>query len=112
MEEIRMNVHDRGTMKWVSLMLPEHVELLKDVFVERPQKPVLDDQKMQEIDQKLKYGLQHQVHLSITYYREGYYFTLNGKIDRIDQYNGYIVLENQEGILLPLTEIMDVEIPS
>ncbi len=107
-----MNVHDRGTMKWVSLMLPEHVELLKDVFVSRPEKPVLDDQKMQEMDQKLKYGLRHQVCLSITYYREGYYCTLNGKIDRIDQLNGYIVLANQEGIILPLTELTDVEILS
>lgn len=60
-----MKIHDRGTMKWVSLMLPEHVEMLKTVFVERKEKPLLDEQKMVEIDRILKYAIEHEVAIEI-----------------------------------------------
>jgi ATP-dependent helicase/DNAse subunit B len=104
------DVHDRGTMKWVSLMLPEHVELLKGVFVEHKQKPLLDEQKMLEIDQRLKYGLRHKMELVMTYYNDGDFLTLEGKIDRIDQWKGYIMLANENGTQIPLTDLIDVDI--
>src|SRR5690625_7639978 len=91
------NVHDRGTMKWVSLMLPEHVEMLKEVFVERKEKPILDEQKMAEIDQILKYALENQITIEMTYYNDGDFSTLRGKLAKIDQWRGYIVLRNECG---------------
>ncbi|MGP4061525.1 YolD-like family protein [Halobacillus sp. H74] len=42
---------DRGTIKWTSLMLPEHVEMIKKVWKEdeRIEKPILDEQQLEEI---------------------------------------------------------------
>jgi len=105
-----MKVHDRGTMKWVSLMLPEHVEMLKEVFVERKEKPILDEQKMIEMDRILKHALEHQVAIAMTYFHDGDFLTLRGKLAKIDQWKGYIVLQNEDGHQLSLSSITDVEI--
>ncbi|MEI3606108.1 YolD-like family protein [Pseudogracilibacillus sp. SE30717A] len=103
-------VHDRGTMKWVSLMLPEHVEMLKEVFIEYKEKPILDEQKMTEIDQLLKHALKHQVTIEMTYFHDGDHLTLRGKLAKIDQWKGYIVLKNEDGNQLSLSSVIDVEI--
>lgn len=105
-----MKVHDRGTMKWVSLMLPEHVELLKEVFVEQKEKPILDEQKMSEIDKTLKYALKNRINIKMTYFNDGDYSTLSGKLAEIDQWRGYIVLRNEDGFNISLTDIIDVAI--
>lgn len=105
-----MRVCDRGTKKWVSLMLPEHVEMLDEVFVERKEKPKLDEQQMIEIDQKLKYALNEDVNLEMTYYDNGNYETVRGKLNQINQWQGYIVLLNEDGVTISLSNIIDVEV--
>lgn len=107
-----MKVQDRGTMKWVSLMLPEHVALLKDALIEYKDKPILDEQKMVEIDSKLKFALEEQVELEMTYYQAGDILTLSGRLMKIDQLCGYIVLRNEDGATISLQDIIDVEIIS
>ncbi|HLR54912.1 MAG TPA: YolD-like family protein [Pseudogracilibacillus sp.] len=103
-----METHDRGTMKWVSLMLPEHVALLKGVFEERQEKPFLDEQKQMEIDQKLKDSVAFQLEVTITYYKNSGCTTLRGKIEHINQWKGYIVVSNGEGDFIPLKDIVDI----
>src|SRR5699024_11303230 len=71
---VAMKVKDRGTMRWVSLMLPEHVEMLNEVFIEYKEKPVLDEQKMSEIDRTLKYASKHRAPLEMTYFYSGEYW--------------------------------------
>lgn len=105
-----MNVCDRGTKKWVSLMLPEHVEMLSDVFVQYKEKPKLDQQQMEEIDQTLKYGLKENVNLQMTYYNNGDYTTIRGKLAQIDQWRGYIVLLNEDGYTISLSNVIDVAV--
>jgi len=105
-----MKVQDRGTIKWVSLMLPEHVELLKEVFVEYKEKPSLDEQKMHEIDQALKYAVEHDVPLEMTYFYCGEYRKTTGHLQKIDQWRGYILLKNEDGSKVSLTDIIDVKL--
>ncbi|HEY4601282.1 MAG TPA: YolD-like family protein [Cerasibacillus sp.] len=53
-----MNDHikDRGTKKWTSIMLPEHVKALRELNKEldKVQKPILDEQKIWENEVKLQ----------------------------------------------------------
>lgn len=109
---MRADVHDRGTMKWVSLMLPEHVELLKEVFVEYKKKPVLDEQKMVEIDQTLKYAVQSGALVEMTYFYRGKYECITGKLAKIDQWRGFILLKHEEGQHISLSQIIDVQLVS
>lgn len=105
-----MKVHDRGTIKWVSLMLPEHVELLNETFVEYKEKPLLDEQKMAEIDQTLKYALEHRAPIETTYYYGGEYRTVIGRLEKIDQWRGYIMLQNEDGSKISLRDLIDVRL--
>lgn len=107
-----MNVRDRGTIKWVSLMLPEHVALLQESFVEYKRKPLLDEQKMIEIDRTLKYALQFDAFIEMTYYDRGDYKRITGKLTKIDQWRGFILLEHENGQKISLSNIMDVELIS
>lgn len=109
---IIMKVQERGTMKWVSLMLPEHVAMLKDTLYEYKEKPILDEQKMVEIDSKLKFASEQQSVLEITYYQTGDVLTLKGKLLKIDQWRGYIVLRGEDGFTISLQDIIDVELVS
>lgn len=105
-----LQVQDRGTKKWVSLMLPEHIEMLQKVFIEKQAKPILDEQKMMEIDQTLKSALANQLDVGMTYYKNGNLLKLTGRLARVDQWQGYIVLLNEHGSQIPLKDIVDVEL--
>ena len=50
-----MNYRDRGSIKWSSLMLPEHKERLSAWYKEQEYvtKPELDEQKWEEINRLL-----------------------------------------------------------
>ena len=43
-------IRDRGRIKWVTMMLPEHVKLLREYneSLDKAEKPVLDEQKYEE----------------------------------------------------------------
>lgn len=60
---------DRGTMKWASLMLPEHVKLLQHVWKEdlKVNKPELDQQELAFMNDELMtaYEQHEQIELKI-----------------------------------------------
>lgn len=105
-----MKVQDRGTIKWVSLMLPEHVEKLNEVFVERKERPLLDEQKMIEIDRTLKYALKNRTLLEMTYFYSGEYRSTISRLEKIDQWRGFILLKNEDGRKISLADIIDVQL--
>lgn len=107
---MKVKVNDRGTMKWVSLMLPEHVELLNEVFTEYKEKPLLDEQKQSDIDATLKRAIKYDKLLEMTYYYNGEYRKALGKLKKIDQFCGYILLKNEDGRRISLTSIIDVKL--
>lgn len=105
-----MNVQDRGTMKWVSLMLPEHVEKLNEVFMDRQEKPSLDEQKMSEIDRTLKHAIKYRLPLEMTYFYSGEFRKVKSRLDKIDQWRGFILLKNEDGKRISLTDLIDVQL--
>ncbi|MFF2286401.1 YolD-like family protein [Peribacillus butanolivorans] len=46
-------IRDRGRIKWVSMMLPEHVKLLREYNegLDKVEKPVLDERKYEEFNE-------------------------------------------------------------
>ena|SRR5690625_551913 len=107
-----MKIQDSEVMKWTSLTVPEHVALLEDVFTEYKEKPILAAHKMVEIDSKLKFALEEQVELKMTYYLAGNTFISCGKLLKIDQWRGYIVLRSEGGETISLHNIIDVALVS
>lgn len=105
-----LQVQDRGSKKWVSLMLPEHIEMLREVFIEKQERPILDEQKMMEIDQTLKYALANHLEVGMTYFKDGNLLRLTGTLAKVDQWQGVIVLLNENGSHIPLKDITDAEL--
>lgn len=58
----------RGTMKWTAMMLPEHVKMLRDEFIEydKVDKPTLDEHQLEEINSTI---LEAMVRLAPTFRR-------------------------------------------
>lgn len=104
-----MQVQDRGTKKWVSLMLPEHVEMLKEVFIEYKEKPELDMQEMEKIDETLKWALETEGEIEVTYFDGGFYKKHRGILKQIDQWRGDIILFQAGGMRIALDDIIDIK---
>jgi len=58
-----MKVNDRGTMKWTSLMLPEHIEALNRMWEEQTYKemPILDEHQIMENNVLLQRVLEYDL---------------------------------------------------
>ncbi|WP_431798931.1 YolD-like family protein [Halobacillus andaensis] len=61
---------DRGTIKWTSLMMPEHVEMVQEVFKEqtKEEKRELDDQQIQDHAFALEMAVKDNLTVEIKYH--------------------------------------------
>jgi len=81
------NLRDRGNIKWTSLMLPEHVEILKDMWKEdeRVEKGILDEDQAVEIDFKLQMAIKDDLTVEIKHHNGFDYSYSKVKIISIDR---------------------------
>ncbi|MED3656289.1 YolD-like family protein [Heyndrickxia sporothermodurans] len=79
-------IRDRGNKKWVSLMLPEHVKMLKDMSVDlkRRDKPILDEYQIQEFEERLKYAQKFKLPVEFSIYEHGFIKEIVGRIIKMD----------------------------
>lgn len=100
-------INDRGSKKWVSLMLPEHVEALKKLWAEQEhkEKPMLDEQQLVENDHLLHHALYHDQMVSITYYEDHDFQEAKGKVLFINQVDGYLLLDDTKIRLENMIEV-------
>ncbi|WP_101844204.1 YolD-like family protein [Halobacillus sp. Marseille-P3879] len=90
-------INDRGTKKWTSLMMPEHVQMVQEVYKEqtRVDKPVLDEQQIQDHAFALEMAMNDNLTVELKYHN-GHNYTyvpvkvvgMNGdtkKVSCIDQ---------------------------
>ncbi|KGP93067.1 hypothetical protein N780_12140 [Pontibacillus chungwhensis BH030062] len=78
-------LRDRGTMKWTSLMLPEHVEMMKKMWEEdgKLPPPSLDEQALSELNEACLEAHENQALVRITVYSKGELKQLEGKITHL-----------------------------
>lgn len=93
-----MKIHDRGTIKWTSLMLPEHVEALREIWneVEQKEMPVLDEQEIAENNMKLQVALEYDKEISIKHFVDNEYVTDEGYLLGTDMLRGIIIMEETD----------------
>lgn len=80
-------IKDRGNIKWVAMMLPEHVKLLRDWKKEDEFEtmPELDEQQLEEMNEVIYGAIEENLTLQFTYYQEGELKKLVGNIHYVDQ---------------------------
>lgn len=79
-------IRDRSRIKWVSMMLPEHVKLLREYnkSLANVKMPILDEQKYEEFNEVICGAMEENITLQFTYYQKGEIKKLVGKIHYID----------------------------
>ncbi|MDQ0213775.1 hypothetical protein J2S13_000169 [Oikeobacillus pervagus] len=79
-------IRDRGNIKWVSMMLPEHVKLLREYneSLNKIKKPVLDEQKYEEFNIVVCEAMEENTTLQFTYYQKGESKKLIGHIHDVN----------------------------
>lgn len=104
---------DRGTIKWTSLMLPEHVQMLKNMWQEEEtiSQPIVDEQLLDELNNHLQIALSQNKKVRLTVYVNGQKQILIGKIKRVCETMRTITIILNNGVdrTLQVTSIMHIE---
>ena len=113
-------LRDRGTIKWTAMMLPEHVEAVKEYMesTKKVKKPELDPQAFEEIERIVCEAMENNSLLAFTYWEGtketglGDFKTLLGTVHYIDVHGQAfrIVDHFDERFYLPFIDIIDVRI--
>ncbi|MGP4041273.1 YolD-like family protein [Gracilibacillus sp. D59] len=88
-------IHDRGKIKWASLMLPEHVEMLQEFFYEESskEKPVLNEDCVHEMELTLQQALQSNHKVKLSYYQNGSFESVFGHIVKLQSTEKKITIQ-------------------
>lgn len=100
-------VNDRGDIKWTSLMLPEHVQMIKEMWAEddKKEKPILDEQQIEENAMKLQLAIHNDLSIEIKYFKDHDFHTVEGKLKSIVAGDCIIF---SDGTRIKLNNVIDV----
>lgn len=84
-----MKVKDRGTKKWTSIMMPEHIEKLEEMWTEQNHEsmPELDEQQIQENEINIQEALQDDLKINIKYFANNKYKNIEGHLQYVIDVN-------------------------
>lgn len=106
-------IRDRGTKKWTAMMLPEHVEMLrehKQALYETP-RPQLDEWDLATIQETIEIAMKRNVEVTVKVWSDGEFIYQVGKITWIDFINREIEMEDAlKSFTLRMDGIVDVTI--
>ncbi|MGE7905585.1 YolD-like family protein [Peribacillus sp. NPDC094092] len=107
-------IRDRGRIKWTSMMLPEHVKMLRDWVVEDgyETKRILDEQQLEEMNAVMGEAMEERKDVTIAHYEGKRYQLLIGRIHYYNESTQklHIVDRFQQVHYIRLTDIADVRI--
>lgn len=101
-------MRDRGMIKWTSMMLPEHKEVLKEALKENnhKEKPILDEQQLAENERMLQEAIENGLEVSIRYFKNHDFHVAEGKVSFL-QLGEYLQINNAK---IKLNEIIEVSL--
>ena len=107
-------IRDRGRMKWTSMMLPEHVKLLRDWVREDSYetKREVDEQHLELMNETLSEAIEFDQFVTITHYHYHNYEMVIGKIHYWDELAQKLHIVDKFGEVhkIPIGYIVDVRI--
>ncbi|MDU1848106.1 YolD-like family protein [Niallia alba] len=106
-------IKDRGTKKWVALMLPEHVAAVKEELLneKKVKKPKLDQEKLNDIDLLIHEGMEYHFFLQFSLFKNGFIEILIGRTVFIDYIKRELRIEEETNTIhyIPFHLLIDVE---
>jgi hypothetical protein len=108
-----MKIRDRGTKKWVSLMLPEHVRELKNSLIDETtiKQPILDVQKIEVMEETVLEAMKYNETLIFSIFFDGFIKTIIGKVHFIDYIQKEFRLKDEYGSIhfISFKDIVNIE---
>lgn len=105
-------IRDRGRIKWTAMMLPEHVNMLREWAKEDKweQTKILDEQALEKLDEILTEAYHKKKRVKIEYEMNHCYETLDGFVHHCDQNVKEIFLKDEQGEMhsLMLEKIINI----
>ncbi len=92
-------IRDRGCIKWVSMMLPEHVQSLKNALIdeERVKQPLLDEQEISEIEILICEAMEFNTLITFKIYNNGFTQLITGTTHYINHLKSQIIFQDEDG---------------
>lgn len=92
-------IKDRGSIKWTTMMLPEHVKLLRnfDNSLDKVEKPILDEHQFEEINLLICEAMEYNKELVFTHYDRGDIKLFIGRVQFIDDLKSKLRLLDSQG---------------
>ena len=102
-------INDRGTKKWTALMMPEHIEMLNQMWkeLEYKNKPILDEQQIEDNAMKLQLAMQNKLTIEVKYFKDHVFNTVRGKILSIIS-NYYLMFDDEDRTRIKFNDVIDV----
>ena len=106
-------IKDRGTMKWTAMMLPEHVQSLKNALddEDRVKQPLLDEQEIAEIELLILEAMEFNTPLTFKVFNSGFTRLITGSTHYINQMKSQIIFQDVDGYFhhIPFKNIISVQ---
>jgi hypothetical protein len=107
-------MRDRGSIKWTSMMLPEHKKMLSDLYEEQKHvtKPKLDEQKLEELNGIVQVAVGHALDVKVTFYRNHAFHSVTGQVAKMDGLLKaiWIIDDSCENHHVSLEDILNIEL--
>lgn len=105
-------LRDRGTIKWTSMMLPEHLTQLKQdlLDVSKFEKPSLDAQQIEEMDIIVSEALEFNKELVLKLFNNGFVENVTGRVHYInfEQQKLHVKDQNDNTVYINMNNIIRV----
>ena len=107
-------IRDRGRIKWTSMMLPEHVKMLRDWAQEDEYEPEreMDEQQLELMNETILEAMEYNRAVAVTYYDYGKqrYEKAAGKIHFLDGMEKRLLIVDRHGEVrrIMLEKITDI----
>ncbi|WP_325982391.1 YolD-like family protein [Staphylococcus equorum] len=92
----------RGFVKWQAFKtMPEQFEQLEQYIQDQNKidMPILSDEQIQILNDKLNSKINNNSFATIEYYKDGYTFSIQGYIKKIDLLESTLIITNERGIM-------------
>lgn len=102
---------DRGIIKWAPFdALVGFNDLIKEMLNNKNkiEKPILNEDRLEKMDRIIKYAINKNLELEITYYETGFIKIIYDYIKKIDIYNRNVLL--QSNFLIKIDDIINLNI--
>ncbi|MFD1204335.1 MULTISPECIES: YolD-like family protein [Sporosarcina] len=108
-------IRDRGRIKWTAMMLPEHVQQLRQLQQEQENevnKAEPDEQQLEEWNYEIATAIERHLSVIVHYWIGNDTVEAKGFIRKIDQVENILFISETEGEVhrIPFTELKSISV--